>query len=97
MFSTCVQNHSSDKFGTYFQTFLDILRLFLDFPRTFPEFLGYFPDFVRRKQNSVGRFQNTKGQKETTKPCQSLCFDTAQSSYFLRLPLEKPLVALPNR
>jgi len=49
MFSTWVQNHSSDKLGTYSQTFLDILRLFLDFLRTFSEFLGYFPEFVGRK------------------------------------------------
>ena len=56
MFSTWVQNHPSDKLGTYSQTFLDILRLFLDFPRTFSEFVG-------RKQNYVGRFQNCVGRK----------------------------------
>ena len=56
MFSTWVQNHPSDKLGTYSQTFLDILRLFLDFPRTFSEFVG-------RKQNYVGRFQNRVGRK----------------------------------
>ena len=40
MFSSRVQNHSSDKIGMYSQTFLDIFRDFLDFLRLFPDFLG---------------------------------------------------------
>ena len=38
MFSTWVQNNSSDKFGTYSQTFLEILRLFLIFSDISPNF-----------------------------------------------------------
>ena len=49
MFSTWVQNHSSDISCTNSQTFLEIFRDFLDFLRLFPDFLGDFPDFVRRK------------------------------------------------
>ena len=56
MFSTWVQNHSSDKSYADSQFLFDILRLFLDFPRTFSEFVG-------RKQNYVGRFQNRVGRK----------------------------------
>lgn len=56
MFSTWVQNHSSDKSYADSQFLFDILRLFLDILRV-------IPDFVRRKQNSVGRFQNRVGRK----------------------------------
>ena len=38
MFSTWVQNNSSDKFGTDSQTFLEILRLFLIFSDISPNF-----------------------------------------------------------
>ena len=49
MFSTWIQNHSSDKSYTGSQFLFDILRDFLDFLRLFPDSLGKFSNFIGRK------------------------------------------------
>ena len=63
MFSTWVQNHSSDKFGTNSQTFLDILRPYLDFPRAFPKNFRSYPRFRTSEIKFRRTFSKPRGKE----------------------------------
>ena len=63
MFSSWVQNHSSDKSCTDSQTFLVILRNFLDFLRPFPDFCPTEIKFRRTFSKFQGKKKNFWGKE----------------------------------